>query len=112
MIIDSNRLDTVKRQTEDAQEILNQIFEDDISSAYDYREKSQPNDEIEIAKYLSSKAVWEHDEVGNICNERNLILSAVLEQINDFAYEIVDDVFVEDDGDFVYVNLDYAQKLL
>lgn len=41
-----------------------------------------------------------------------LMLGAVLEQINDFAYDKVDDAVIEDDGEYLYVTLDYKEKLI
>lgn len=40
------------------------------------------------------------------------MMGAVLEQINDFAYEKVDDAVIEDDGENIYVTLDYKEQLI
>ena len=51
-------------------------------------------------------------EVENICKERGVMLGAVLEQINDFSYEKVGDAVVEDDGENIYITLDYKERLI
>ena len=38
------------------------------------------------------------------------MLGAVLEQINDFAYEKIDDAVVEDDGTNIYVTMNYKKE--
>ena len=51
-------------------------------------------------------------EVENMCKDRGLLLGAVLEQINDFAYERIEDAVIEDDGDYIYITLDYKEQLI
>ena len=66
----------------------------------------------DILRLLLSKEVWERKEIDNKCKEEGLILGAVLEQINDFAYDKVEDAVVEDDGEYLYVTLDYKENLI
>ncbi|WP_337394134.1 tellurite resistance TerB C-terminal domain-containing protein, partial [Alistipes communis] len=67
---------------------------------------------MEVLKSLLTKEVWERTEVDSMCKERGLMLGAVLEQINDFAYEKVDDAVIEDDGENIYVTMDYKEHLI
>lgn len=61
---------------------------------------------------MLTKETWKRTEVESMCKKRGLIIGAVLEQINDFAYEKVDDAVIEDDGDNIYVTLDYKEQLI
>ncbi|MCM1140977.1 MAG: hypothetical protein NC453_20610 [Muribaculum sp.] len=111
--MDVRKLSDLKRQTQEARDILSDIFIEDSS------EENRNNPMVlspdtwkDILRRLSAKEVWMREEVENICNNNGLMLSAVLEQINDIAYEEFEDAVVEDDGDNVYINLDYIQGLL
>ena len=46
------------------------------------------------------------------CKEFNVITGSILEQINDYAYDKVDDAVIEDDDDIIYVNIDYKDQLV
>jgi hypothetical protein len=67
---------------------------------------------LEILKIIISKSVWERPELEKICLRYNQILGSILEQINDYAYDKVNDTVIDDDDDIVYVNTDYKDKLI
>ena len=67
---------------------------------------------MNILEQLFTKEIWERAEVDNMCKQRGLMLGAVLEQINDFAYEKIDDAVVEDDGTNIYVTMNYKKELI
>lgn len=113
IIINPKKLRIFEQQTKAAQELLSDIFVDEgdenlqnvasnkISSAW-----------MDILKKLLTKEQWERADIENECKERSLMLGAVLEQINDFSYEKVNDAVVEDDGEKIYVTLDYKEQLI
>ena len=55
---------------------------------------------------------WDKKELETICKDKGLILGAILEEVNDYSYSKVDDAVVEEDGDCIYVTLDYKNELL
>ena len=59
-----------------------------------------------------TKSEWSKAEVDSICKELNVITGSILEQINDYAYDKVDDVVIEDEDDIIYVNTDYKDQLI
>ena len=67
---------------------------------------------IGILKLLFTKEIWERTEIEEICKNQGLILGAVLEEINDYSYEKVDDVLIEDDGEKIYISLNYKEQLI
>lgn len=111
--INPKKLRIFEQQTKAAQELLSGIFNEEESTtsqntAYD----NTTSGWIEILKSMLTKETWKRTEVESMCKKRGLIIGAVLEQINDFAYEKVDDAVIEDDGDNIYVTLDYKEQLI
>jgi hypothetical protein len=40
------------------------------------------------------------------------MIGNILERINDYSYSKVEDLVVEEDGDCIYVTLEYKDKLI
>lgn len=113
IILNSEKLHIFEQQTKNAQELLSEIFvDDDIPVSQNTIDNPAAEKWKDVLTLLLSKEKWEREEIENKCQEMGLMLGAVLEQINDFAYEKVDDVVVEDDGGYLYVTLDYKEKLI
>ena len=113
IILNSEKLHIFEQQTKNAQELLSEIFvDDDIPVSQNTIDNPAAEKWKDVLTLLLSKEKWEREEIENKCQEMGLMLGAVLEQINDFAYEKVDDVVVEDDGEYLYVTLDYKEKLI
>ncbi len=113
VIINPKILRIFKEQTKAAQELLSDIFVEEESATPQNTEIDNATSAwMEVLKSLLTKEVWERTEVDSMCKERGLMLGAVLEQINDFAYEKVDDAVIEDDGENIYVTMDYKEHLI
>ena len=111
--INQEKLRIFEQQTETVKEILSNIFTDeDAESSVIVKPYNNTGAWMEILNTLLTKEVWQRAEVDSMCKERGLMLGAVLEQINDYAYEKVDDAVIEDDGDNIYVTLDYKEELI
>ena len=67
---------------------------------------------LDILKTLLTKESWTRKEVEILCQKHHLMIGSVLEQINDFSYDKVEDAVIEDDGDTIYVMTDYKDKLI
>ena len=107
--IDLTILSKLEEQTSLAQNILSDIF---IDEDYETCIKSLNDDVIfKILNILLSKLEWTKNEVKIICQEHNIMMGSVLEQINDYAYDKFDDVIIEEDEDKIYVNVEYKNKL-
>ena len=111
--MDLNKLQIHQLQTKEAQEILSDIFVDDeIPMLQNSESLSTSSIWMGILKELFDKESWERTEVENMCKARGVMLGAILEQINDYAYEKIDDAVVDDDGDNIYVTIDYKEQLI
>ena len=80
-----------------------------ISEDYKIKESSPILDILEI---LFTKEVWLYDDVETICKKRKLMIGSVLEQINDYALDKVDDIIVEEDGENIYIMTEYKDVLI
>ena len=113
VIIDPKRLQLLKQQTEAAHALLSDIFFDGEEVKLQNKTSDEtPKVWMNILEQLFTKEIWERAEVDNMCKQRGLMLGAVLEQINDFAYEKIDDAVVEDDGTNIYVTMNYKKELI
>jgi hypothetical protein len=109
--LDIEKIRIFEEQTKESQQILSDIFNDNIeeSNVVTHRDNGVM---LEILKIIISKSVWERPELEKICLRYNQILGSILEQINDYAYDKVNDTVIDDDDDIVYVNTDYKDKLI
>lgn len=113
VIINPKKLRIFEQQTKAAQKLLSEIFVEEESAVPQNLELAPTETAwMKILKSLLTKESWKRVEVEKICKEHGLMLGAVLEQINDFAYENVDDAVIEDDGENIYVTLDYKEQLI
>lgn len=113
VIINPKKLRIFEQQTKAAQELLSDIFvEEESTTPQNTKTDNTTSVWMEVLKSLLTKEVWERTEVETMCKGRGVMLGAVLEQINDFAYEKVYDAVIEDDGENIYVTMDYKEQLI
>ena len=110
LILDEKKLGELKQQTEIAQDILSDIFlEEENEQASITQTKN--NAMIEALHKLFEKDVWLRTDVEKALGS-GVMIGNLLEQINDYAYSIVDDIVVEEDGDTIYVTTEYKEQLI
>jgi hypothetical protein len=108
--IDLNKLGKIKQDTQVAQSFLSDIFIEDEEPVV--TEKSNDFEYADILAEILSKETWKRTDLSNLSKKRGLILGSLLEKINDYSYSKVDDAVIEDDGDTLYVNVEYKKELL
>lgn len=108
--LSDEQLMKVEKQTEQAQEILSDIFQEDEKST---EQTINKNDiVVDILSTLLSKESWQRSEVESLCQKSHLMIGYVLEQINEYSYNKIEDSVIEDDGDTIYVMTEYKDKLI
>lgn len=112
VVINPQKLRIFEEQTKAAQEMLSNIFVEEETTAQNMESDNTSSAWIGILKLLFTKEIWERTEIEEICKNQGLILGAVLEEINDYSYEKVDDVLIEDDGEKIYISLNYKEQLI
>lgn len=113
VIINPKKLQILEQQTKTAQELLSTIFtEEQPIPPKNITSGSTTSAWMEVFKVLLSKELWNRVELESICRERGLMPAAVLEQINDYVYEKVNDTIIDEDGDRIYVSLEYKEELI
>lgn len=108
--INSDKYIAYKQETEESQNLLSNIFDEVEENIVEYNNTSDVV--LEVLDILFAKEIWSKEEVENICKSKGLITGAILEEINDYSYSKVDDAVVEDNGDTIYVMLNYKEELL
>lgn len=110
IILNTKKLDISKQETEKSQALLTDIFVDIEELKPEI--KSNTDSLSEMLKLLFTKEIWNKDDLDSICKSKGLILGAVLEEINDYSYSKIDNAVIEDNGDEIFVALDYKNELL
>ena len=107
--INQDKLKILEHETIVSQELLTNIFVDeDEQQSTVLIDKSWKS----LLAILFTKESWEREDLEKQCKVQRLMLGAVLEQINDYSYEKLDDAVIEEDGDIIYVNLEYKDLLI
>ena len=109
-LLSEKRLAIVEKQTKVAQDLLSDIFEEDDEGTDST--VCMNNVVLDILAILLTKESWKRSEVETICQKHHLMIGSVLEQINDYSYNCIEEIVVEDDGDTIYVMVEYKDKLI
>ena len=110
-LLDQGKLAELKEQTRAAQDMLAEIFNQEEETPAATGENSKADYLRTILEKLLSKGLWTRNEIEELLGP-SVMVGNVLEQINDYAYPIVNDIVVEEDGDNIYVTTDYKEQLI
>lgn len=109
--LNQEKLDELREQTKRAQTLLSDIFVEEEDAQTTTTNNSNDDAIRDILSKLLEKDVWQRSEVAEMLGE-GVMLGSVLEKINDYAYSVVDDIVVEEDGDTIYVTTEYKEQLI
>ena len=109
-LLDKGKLTKLQEQTKAAQEMLAEIF---IQEEQEQNSVLLPdiNHHIEVLGKLLTKEQWTRKELTEMVGP-DVMIGNLLEHINDYAYSIVNDVVVEEDGENISVTTDYKEQLI
>lgn len=109
--LDLERITFFEEQTKESQQILSEIFnnKDEDTTTSTIKNDSSIS---EILSIIMSKRTWERVELEKLSSKHNFILNSMLEQINDYSYEKINEIVIDDDNDKIYVNTEYKDQLL
>lgn len=122
--LDERKLAELKAHTQEAQELLADIFADKAESQEVGGQPGQTTPEhggseagksdsdpmLQILRRLLEKDTWRRDEVQEILGP-GVMMGSALEKINDYSYSVVDDAVIEDADEYIYVVTEYAEQL-
>ena len=110
-LLDPNKLVALQEQTRAAQDLLAEIFIPEAEGMPASNSQSDYKPIIDLLGKLLTKKHWTRAELEELVGP-DVMIGNLLEQINDYAYSIVNDIVVEDDGDSVYVTTEYKEQLI
>lgn len=110
-LLDQKKLAELQQQTKEAQSMLAEIFvqEEEIVKVPEARPGRQPY--LDVLERLFSKEVWTREEIAQMVGP-DVMIGNLLEQINDYACSRIDDIVLEEDGDRIYVTVEYKDRLI
>jgi hypothetical protein len=117
LMLDVDKLNAIKINTSEIHSVLEEIFEESIENEEIETEVRDESDTIEKSKiknnYLDSlinqlleKETWTRNELLNIIQDKGLMLSSAIDEINEWAEENFGDFLVEEDDNTYIVNND------
>ena len=110
-LLDAIKLAALQDQTKVAQAMLAEIFIQEVEQVPDVVPQSDLNPLTDILVELLTKEQWTRNELKELVGP-DVMIGNLLEQINDYAYSIVNDVVVEEDGENIYVTTEYKEQLI
>ena len=110
-LLDKGKLATLQEQTKAAQAMLAEIFIQEEEQVPDVVPQPDLNPLTDILVELLTKEQWTRNELKELVGP-DVMIGNLLEQINDYAYSIVNDVVLEEDGENIYVTTDYKEQLI
>jgi hypothetical protein len=110
-LLDKAKLTALQEQTKAAQDMLAEIFVQEEEHVQDAVQQPNLNPLKEILDKLLTKEQWTRNELEGLVGP-DVMIGNLLEQINDYAYPIVNDIVVEEDGENIYVTTDYKEQLI
>jgi hypothetical protein len=110
-LLDQKKLAELQQQTKEAQSMLAEIFvqEEETVKVPEARPGRQPY--LDVLERLFSKEVWTREEIAQMVGP-DVMIGNLLEQINDYACSRIDDIVLEEDGDRIYVTVEYKDRLI
>lgn len=109
--LDAEKLKDIESTTSQAQSILSDIFGEEESEKQMEVNKRAEDTVTTLIGIVLSKDQWSRLEFDKLCADHSILPGYAIERINDIAFEQVDDILIDDDGDVLYVNIDYKDKL-
>ena len=100
------------KQTKESHSLLSEIFSSDNEEDNSLNTNLGGNIMKQIFVTLFKQEVWEYSDFAELCQNNGVLPGSMLEQINDYAYEVVNDIVVEESEDKIYVALEYKDKLV
>ena len=110
-LLDKGKLTKLQEQTKAAQAMLAEIFIQEEEQVPNVVPQPDLNPLTDILVELLTKEQWTRNELKELVGP-DVMIGNLLEQINDYAYSIVNDVVVEEDGENIYVTIDYKEQLI
>ena len=111
IVFDNKKLDLLKEDTAKSYNLLSSIYNNQ-NDLNDPIEINSIDIRKEILKELMKKNQWLYFEVEELCRKNNVMMGSILEQINEYSYEVVEDSVIEDDGEYINVIIEYKDKLI
>ena len=116
--LDTEKLEKIKINTSEIHNVLQEIFANEQAEVLKSEpvdnpisSESENNDEIEnclqdIVNIIIKQGTWARNELLNIIKNKGLMLSSVIDEINEWAEDKYGDFLIEEDNDVYILNED------
>lgn len=110
-LLDPEKLAELKEETRIAQSLLAEIFVQEEPVPVPPVASSDKDPVIRVLERLFDKEVWTRSEIARLSGP-DVMIGNLLEKINDYACSRIDDIVLEEDGDKIYVTIEYKDQLI
>ncbi len=121
--LDSNLLKWYEEETKNVQAKLETIFVDEDvlyepkkETTTDTPQHDDPTQRLDMRhrhlyRELVTKKTWSSEEIEELCENLQLMVSGAIEVINDWAYENFNSPLIEDDDKVIHINPEVAEEM-
>ena len=109
--LDQDRLDELREQTRAAQSLLSDIFVQEVDDEPEAACVQEDDGMLHVLEKMFEKEIWTRTEIQELAGP-GVMIGSLLEKINDYSCSKVDDIVVEEDGENIYVTVEYKGMLI
>lgn len=107
--LDLSELDRLKKDTAEAQLLLNEIFAEETPAA---PANVYEPPFLSALRIILTKPCWTISDVQEVCRQNGIMYGAFIENSNEYSYSIVDDILLEEEEGMIYVATNYKDDIL
>jgi hypothetical protein len=107
--LDLYELERLKKDTAEAQLLLNEIFDEEAPAApaNDYEPPF-----LSALRIILTKSSWTISDIQEVRRQNEIMYGAFIENSNEYSYSIVDDILLEEEEGMIYVATNYKDDIL
>lgn len=116
--LDENKLNTIKNDTKEIHNLLSEIFIDekensinDKATNIDLQQKNTNNID-DFIKIIIEKNTWTKQELINIMKDKSVMISSVIDEINEWSNEQYGDFLLEEENSIYILNEDVRNLIM
>lgn len=109
--LDENKLNTIKNDTKEIHNLLSEIFVDEKAINIDSQQENTNNID-DFVKIIIEKNSWTKQELINIIKDKSVMISSVIDEINEWSNEQYGDFLLEEENSIYILNEDVRNLII
>ena len=116
--LDENKLNTIKNDTREIHHLLSEIFIDEKENLITDKDtnidsqQENTNNINDFIKIIIEKNTWTKQELLNIIKDKTIMISSVIDEINEWSNEQYGDFLLEEENSIYILNEDVKNLII